>query len=193
MNSKISIYCIYNPETDKRYVGQTSQGAAVRWNQHQRDARRKKNQECPLYRAIQKYGANSFELVELGTAQTQEEADNLEKIWIILLQSDCHKQGYNIREGGYRGRHSEETKKKISVRTMGRLPSEETREKMRSARIGKHFSYGPKISAANCKRVLSEETKAKIGAKSKGRWLGRKHLSETILKMKESYAKRMKN
>jgi len=73
-------------------------------------------------------------------------------------------------------KHSEETKKKISIGNLGKIVSKETREKMKGRKVwnkGKH---------------LSEEHKQKIRIATYGnkRWLGKKHTEETKEKMSKS-------
>jgi len=74
-------------------------------------------------------------------------------------------------------KHSEETKKKISKSNMGRVVSQETREKIANAHIGYNKpklseEHKLKISSANLGRKHSEETKKKISDNGKGRYLG---------------------
>lgn len=155
--------------------------------QHQRDSRRERYQHYPLYRAIRKYGENNFELLFLGTTDGVEQSDNLEKLWIILLQSRVHVSGYNIKEGG-QGKTSNplEVNLKIGLKNKGKIRSEETRRKMSVARLGK--KHGPHKNGNGCiGRVLSEETKIKIGVKSKNRVPSeeqRKKQSETMKKIR---------
>lgn len=186
-NSKIlSIYCLHNIITDENYVGQTSKPIEERWKQHQRDSRRERYQHYPLYRAIRKYGENNFELLFLGTTNSVEQSDNLEKVWIILLQSRVHVHGYNIKEGG-QGKTSNplEVNLKIGLKNKGKTRSEETRKKMSLVRLGK--KYGPYRNSNGCSgRLLSEETKTKIGVKSQGRMLGYKHSEEAKEKIRLS-------
>lgn len=185
----MDIYCLVNKENCKMYVGQTSVGVENRWKRHIWDSQQKKTQSYPLYRAIRKYGINSFDFIHLGTATTQENLDNLERLWIILLQTRNDEYGYNIREGGHRGKNSSETRRKISLSNMGRkgwnkgVPMRpETKEKL----VHTFFKPGHKGCVG---RVLSEETKAKIGITSVGRWLGRKHSEESKRKMADARRK----
>ena len=177
------IYCLYNTITEKVYVGQTSTGSEIRWQQHVRDSRRSQRNHLPLYRAIRKYGFGAFDLQELGYAYTQSAIDDLEKLWIVLLRARDDKYGYNLREGGSRGKHSDETKAKLSAAKMGKPAwnrglkfSDESRAKMSASHKGNNSCLG---------RVLSDETKAKIGAKS----VGRKHSAEFKVAMSERVKK----
>jgi group I intron endonuclease len=87
---------------EKSYVGQTTASMAKRWRLHVRCAQ---SPRTPAYcgliaRAIRKYGADAFEHQVLSVARSQAELDNLEKIWIILLQTKAP-NGYNLADGGY--------------------------------------------------------------------------------------------
>ena len=84
-----------------------------------------------------------------------EEADNFEKLLIQELNTHDRNFGYNLTLGG--------------DGNLGRYVSEETRNKMRNARLG---------------IKLSQENKDKIGAASKGRNVGRKHTEEELEKMR---------
>jgi group I intron endonuclease len=110
------VYLHTNLENGKVYVGQTQQKPADRWTRHCYDAM-KGARGCRLFSdAIRKYGPEAFDQQVLGEMQTQSEIDNLEKIWIILLQATNHQFGYNLQAGGSgtRRRQSEATKKIIS-------------------------------------------------------------------------------
>jgi group I intron endonuclease len=96
------VYLHWNPLSQKGYVGQTTAGVSKRWKLHLRCARSPKT---PAYRnlfskALRKYGADAFESQTLSIARSQEELDNLERVWIILLQTKAP-NGYNLADGGY--------------------------------------------------------------------------------------------
>jgi group I intron endonuclease len=96
------IYAHINTVNGKIYVGQTTAGMIERWRLHQRCAN---SPSTPAYngvfaRAIRKYGADAFVHQVLSIARSQAELDNLEKVWIILLQSKVP-NGYNLSDGGY--------------------------------------------------------------------------------------------
>ncbi len=83
-----------------------------------------------LYNAMQKYGSSNFTYTVIDEFESQEEADWLEDKLINELQTQTHGVGYNIKNGGSAGRHSEETKLKISNSLIGREVSAETRSKI---------------------------------------------------------------
>ena len=72
--------------------------------------------ERPIIKAMRKYGFENFyfEVLE-NKIETQEELNEKEKYYIKKYQSLCSQNGYNIELGGNSiGKHSEETKRKIS-------------------------------------------------------------------------------
>lgn len=108
-----TVYLHVNKINNKKYFGQTCQKLTDRWA-HGSTYRNSKH----LYRAIQKYGWESFNHFIIADKLTKEEADSLE---IKLIQAyDTIRSGYNICHGGagvMMGRkHSLETKQKIRER-----------------------------------------------------------------------------
>ena len=72
---------------------------------------------------MRKYGIEhfQFEIVE-DNIQTREELDEKEKYYIQYYHALCSQHGYNIELGGNgRGKHSKETKMKISAAQKGEL------------------------------------------------------------------------
>jgi group I intron endonuclease len=107
-----AVYLITNLVNGKVYVGQTWWSARRRWTKHQTDARVGRKQY--FHAAIRKHGAESFALGLLGCAESQEELDAFETLWIILLDATNPSIGYNTKQGGRGGKHTAATKKKIS-------------------------------------------------------------------------------
>ena len=83
----------------------------------------------------------------------------------FITKYDSIKNGYNIRRGGARGLHSEETKRKISEAGLGRRHSEETRRQMSLSHNGKVFSQQTKakMSGAKAGKRVSPDTEFKKG------------------------------
>jgi hypothetical protein len=69
-------------------------------------------------------------------------------------------EGYNLKEGGRGGRHTEESKRKISEANLGKYVSEETRKK---------------IGAKSKGRVFSKATRQKMSNDRKGKLVGKKN------------------
>lgn len=138
---QVGIYKITSP-SNKVYIGQ-SWNISRRFNQYSRMNGFKT--QSILYNSLKKYGLknHNFEIIcELPSDITQMVLDNYEQIYINLYR-DCNLILMNIREAGSRGKHSIETKRKMSISkignkvNVGRILSCETIEKMRKAKIGK--------------------------------------------------------
>lgn len=124
------IYCLTSP-SGKKYIGQTTRTVEQRIDEHT------KGSECRiLASAIKKYGIAQFEIEVLEDADN-DQLDQLEKHYIAQLNT-MHPNGYNIRSGGSNGKHCEES-----------------REKMRQAKLGaKNHNYG-KPRSEEAKRNIS--------------------------------------
>lgn len=105
------LYLITNLVNGKVYVGQTKQSLKSRWRGHLQDCRT--DPDHPLYRAIRKYGQDSFSIEPIVFVDTKEEADYQERLWILLFRAHVSQNGYVCTWGGD-GRNgiSWETKKK---------------------------------------------------------------------------------
>jgi group I intron endonuclease len=121
------IYIIKCPGTDKVYIGQTINTLEKRMTKHRSAARKyqndveqppnlpKKRGTCTkLYRAMNKYGIDNY------TIEALEEIDDklLNNVEIMYIAKfDAIQNGYNLKEGGSNGAHSEETRRIIGERT----------------------------------------------------------------------------
>lgn len=166
------IYKITSP-SDKVYIGQSI-------NIEKRFSRYEKldcESQTILYRSLKKYGPknHTFEIIELCTDNQLNKRERYYQDIYNVIESN----GLNCQlttTASKSGKHSEETKKKMSISQTGRKHTEESKRKMRIAcigrrpskeavensriaRIGKSYSFG---------LIRSEETKKKISiAKSK--------------------------
>lgn len=173
------VYCHINKINGKKYVGQTMRTPKQRFGKDGNNYCK-----CPyFYNAIKKYGWNNFEHKVLIDNLTKEEADELEKIYIEIYQTQNSNFGYNLKSGGNAGgKQSEETKKKISESEKGRKlteehkkhisnskmgykQSEETKKKISEAHKGKKKNYHPH----NFGIPLSQEQKNNLSKSFKGR------------------------
>lgn len=124
------IYSATNLINNKKYIGQTNRGLSVRINEHHYYAFKKKSSNL-LHRALRKYGKKNFKWDILCRSGDQEELNKMEKKYIEKYKTlALSKTGYNIREGGSRGRLSEETKRKIGDAHRGRVLSKQHIEKI---------------------------------------------------------------
>jgi group I intron endonuclease len=125
------IYKLINKVNGKIYIGQTWQSLKERWQLG------KGYVKCTyLNFAIKKYGKDNFYYEILDVVDSQILADELESFYIKKFDSNNGNIGYNLRTGGSRGLHSEESKRKVSESLMGHIVTEETKQKQSQAKIG---------------------------------------------------------
>lgn len=176
-----SVYIHTNKINNKVYIGITSMSPYERWGCN--GCNYQKRQQPAFAAAIKKYGWENFEHIIFAEDLTEEEAKHMEKLLIALYKSNCRKYknpsyGYNMTDGGDGtvGRLcTAETKRKIGE--ANRNPPEETRRKMREARLGTR---------------ASDETKRKMSEASKNRPRV-PHSEETKKKMSEIAKERLKD
>lgn len=154
MADKLGIYKVISP-SGRIYVGQS-------WNILRRFEQYSRVNACKsqniLYNSLVKYGsqAHTFKILhELPEDITQSVLDTYEQVYI-----DSYKEVglnlMNIREAGSRGKHSEETKKKIALSkignkvNIGRITSDETKLKQRISKLGKSH---PNMGIYNIKKI----------------------------------------
>jgi group I intron endonuclease len=175
MSRPFSIYIVTNVVTEKWYVGKTGNTVWDRWIDHKSNARRGANGY--LYRSMRKYGENQFSVQTVAEVPTEEEANNLERIWIILLGSHKENFGYNLTLGGDGVRANEATKRKIGDGNRGKKRSPEFCAAISARQTGK------KLSLEHCKAIgdrhrgvpLSAEHRQKLSDAKQGIYVGEKH------------------
>lgn len=92
------IYKITNTVNGKMYIGQTRHSIAKRWGEHKNCAKYGKfDYESLLYRAMRKYGLESFVIDEVEEC-SDESLNDREKYWISHYGTV--ETGYNISRGG---------------------------------------------------------------------------------------------
>ena len=149
----LQVYLLENTVNGKYYVGKTvSQNLHRYLLTKQSQARRNNPSNMPVVSAIRKYGWAAFRAEVLGIVQTHEELNNLEKLWIILLDAQNKHVGYNVAAGGSGGRVgpcSLETRLKIGQANKGRKPvgyartaehSQQLRDRMQGNKLGIKFT-----------------------------------------------------
>ena len=164
------VYCIKNTINNKEYIGLTTRALEERWKQHIRESNREGGWEwnTPLGNAIKKYGKDSFQIFVLEECSSETELKQKEIQLIKERKSLSTENGYNLTLGGD-GRLgyklSEETKRKIGEGNIGKVMSNEAKEKMSVA--AKKRSVG-KLSPMDGKKHTDDALK-KISESSKGR------------------------
>ncbi len=171
----VGIYKIENLVNKKVYIGQ-SVDLQTRFQSHANCSRR--NLDTHLYRAIKKYGWESFSISILEECLV-EELDDKERYYIAFYASIDPEKGYNKESGGSKFKKlSEETKQKMSEKAkgegnpfFGKKHSDETKERMSKIRQGRSPSDQAKknISEGLKGHKISEKTKKAISESNKGK------------------------
>lgn len=91
------IYKITNIINGKLYIGQTSSSIEERWKEHIKDSQKENIKNRPLYKAINKYGINSFK-IDIIEEIINNDIASREKYWIEYFGT--FKYGYNATIGG---------------------------------------------------------------------------------------------
>ncbi len=143
------IYLITNLVNGKYYVGKTEQPPLRRWSAHKADSLKRPERAPLLYRAMRKYGTDSFRFDVIAAATTVEQLNALEQLWICVLRSADPTVGYNLTLGG-----------------TGGVPNTATREKLRapkSAEHRKHLSES-KVGNTDVSSMVTAVARAKAWA-----------------------------
>ena len=154
----MKLYCIYlhiNKINHKVYVGQTCQQPEKRWKN---GAGYSEKTQPKMYNAIKKYGWENFDHIIVKTGLTLAEANKLEQE--LIKKYDSFRNGYNMSLGGDGNPgHKVSNKARLQMKTTHKVPhnkakgkkfSEEHKEKLRQAKLGKK------------RGTLGQETKDKI-------------------------------
>lgn len=164
------IYCITNTVNGKQYVGQTTYTIKERWGWPLKSL--PFSPTCAINSAVRKYGPESFTIVQIDEAESQDELNEKEVHHIARLGT--YGGGYNLTPGGKKYfKHSPETRKKISEAQAGfsRGPrSAETRKRL-SENKTKYYALAEnrrKTSESLIGRKLPEETRRRLSESHKG-------------------------
>ncbi len=157
----ICIYKIISP-TNKIYIGQS-------WNWGKRLSNYRKlscKGQIKLYSSLKKHGFENHKieiLLELPENITQEALNFYEVYWWRYYK-DLQFNMLNIKEPSSHGKHSEESKKKMSNSQKGKKTSEYTKKRLLESNIGriKSDEERQKISKGNKGKIRTIENKNKI-------------------------------
>lgn len=169
------LMCKCHPERGIRYVGLSTKGLKYRLRRHIIESLGWYD-NMPVHFWMRKHGVYNIEGVILETAETVDDLNSLEIIWIRRLRSTSGKELLNATSGGggkagwkaseeQRRRMSESQKAYYSQPGMigtftGRSHTEESKKMLRDKALG---------------RKLSAETRAKISKSSLGRSSNENH------------------
>lgn len=188
----MDVYLITNKLNNKKYIGCTTKGYLQRFEAHLEKSRQKGKKEA-IHKAMAKYGTHNFEVSLIESCQTNEEMFALEKKWIEHYKS-FGSEGYNLTVGGEGTMgHTMSQSQKNRLRSLrtGTKHTEESKRKMSLARRGKSFSDSHKKALSKAQlgsknhrwgKVMSDEQKQKLREDNTGqrnRFYGRTHSEET--------------
>lgn len=155
-----TVYKLTCSVTGRSYIGLTAKKPTLRWSIHKSAARTGfgRKQGMAISAAISKHGPDCFSLEVLSQHSTVEEASSAEIAAIADFNTRVP-NGYNVAVGGYQVRStayvpSPEECAAISARQLGRVISDESRERM---------------AKSASEKVLSEDHRRKIGDASRGK------------------------
>jgi group I intron endonuclease len=117
----VGIYGLKNKITNKWYVGQS-------WDVERRFLTYKSLNcigQTKIYNSIKKYGFCNFDVVLLEACdRNQDILNQRESYWIEFYNSI--ENGYNLRDGGSKGKYSNESKNKMRLLKIGKPRNQET-------------------------------------------------------------------
>jgi len=150
------LYKILNKNTGKAYIGQTINKPEIRFGYHTQRLKKGTHDNEYLQRSFNKHGIDSFMFYTILKTDDLESLNLYEEQFIKILRATDRNFGYNIRPGGLNTKHSEETKKKISLAGMGRPKTENEVNLIRKRMIGNTYAKAQKG------KIVSEEAKKKM-------------------------------
>ena len=196
------IYCIENTVNHKRYIGQ-SVDIYRRWQTHRYLLNENKHDNDYLQKAWNKYGEDNFVFSILERCD-KDELSQIETKYINTYQTLNEDYGYNLQSGGASQYYlSDATKQKISQALTGKMAgennprygkpvSDETREKIRQANINPSEETREKMRRARLGTKASDETKQKLREARKNQ-PRQPHSEETKKKLSEIAKERFKD
>ena len=160
------LYCITNSVNGKMYVGVTKGPLRRLWREHKSAAHRMS--PLRIYKAIRKYGIDSFSMIQLCVYDTYSAALAAEVQLIASL--DLTRLGYNISPGGDTPNlgqvFSAERRAQISAFHTGRKHTAEARAKISAALSGRKLSDKHRASLSTARQgiTFTDEHRANLSA-----------------------------
>jgi group I intron endonuclease len=164
------IYHAFDTKTGRAYVGQTWMTLEQRMKEHLRGKRR------GYFANALRARPNDFVWTIIAKVSTQQDLDAAEDSFILEFRT-LKPDGFNIRRGGSCGRHSEETKQKISQTLAGTKASEAHRRAISTGLKG-HVSWwkGKKLSLEHSGKI----SKSRMGYSHPQSLESRKKIAESM-------------
>ena len=178
------IYMVKNKINNKVYFGQTTNKSGFKGRYANNYPKNCSNEH--IKSSIEKYGWDNFEVVEeFDRAETLEELNELEEMYIKMWNTYDRNYGYNKKYGGnnHHGQEvTEEQKRKISEAMKGREFTEEHKQHLSEALKGKPKS--DKQKKEHSERMKGENNPM-YGKHPIGSMKGKHHSEETKKKISE--------
>lgn len=158
------LYKITDMLNNKIYIGQTN-NPSKRWSYHKNQALKNKPLQY-IHRAMAKYGINNFQFETITICKTSEDADYTETVLIAQNDSRNKDKGYNRAPGGhvawqsglpshmysmYGKHHTEISKQQIRNTLIGKIYSDDAKNKMSLSAKNRHMKGNVTSKAANKK------------------------------------------
>lgn len=122
------IYIATNKINGKSYIGQTIRSIKERLKEH-----RTKSGCRGIFGAIKKHGWKNF---KVDWYECSDDELNKHEKWMVNLMGTLSPNGYNLKDGGSRGKMSEESKQKLRKANRGKKLGEEHKQKIGKAHLG---------------------------------------------------------
>lgn len=194
---KKRIYKIYkftNKVNNKSYIGLTHRDISIRIYEHNNESKNKKD-NFKFHQAINKYTIDGFHFeILVENIETLKEANKLEIFYIEKF--DSYVNGYNMTKGGG-GREnyffSQETRQKMRAAKLGIKQSKELIEKRTKSMKGRKLSseHITKLSIANSGKKRNPEVIKQMSIIMSGKMPGSKNPAATKINIYDSYGKLM--
>lgn len=171
-----SSYVITCKVSGMQYIGITSIGVKERWYAHI-SCSRSLSSNNPMYKDMKEFGEKSFEIHEIESGLSKEEADVREKE-LVKEYNTKWPNGYNLTDGGFKNDGvilSKDRSARISDKLRGVPKSDEHKLHLSQSRIGKYKGqdnafYGRHHSdetILNLQKILSHGKVYQLDKKSK--------------------------
>jgi group I intron endonuclease len=106
------VYLATNKINGMQYVGQTKMSLEKRIKAHRTHARQKSHHGL-FHEALREYGDGNFDWQIVQVCESKGDLDRIEEEAIVMYNTMAP-NGYNTKDGALSGKHSEESKKKMS-------------------------------------------------------------------------------
>jgi len=185
---KWSVYMHINKINNKTYIGITSRTPEERWGCNGCNYQIK--QQPVFANAIKKYGWDNFEHIIFAENLTESEAKHMEKLLIALYKTNCCRYknpeyGYNMTDGGdgcFGHTMSEEAKRKIREKAIGRVWSEEQKANLREKYKHIKNPFAGKTHSDETKKIIGDKAKERLSNKTNHPMYGKTQSKESNLK-----------